>query len=186
MSGWASLITFEKLIRAVVSLPNQPVVAFSSSSTPNWPVKECRDKIDVKQRRENPQSMSAEDEEAFATVISRNDTLGNASSFWRHMVRFPEISQYFGSLRDIFRRYKRFGIQLWSHEVYYKDRCFGPYTQDGDSWSWDLYRHHPSPKGHRLRADHHLFYWTTAFREALVELANFSSPHQARCFGASS
>lgn len=148
-------VVFEQFIRQSLSLPNQPVVVFSDSVTPNWKEEDCKDLNDINISDEEKKMLALIDTEPVKIVSELNSNDDSARP-WRAML-------------EIFKSYKLAGIQMWQHSHYESYKCRGPYSKNWGccSASW-----HPSLLGHELRAAHHSFFWLLIFRDALKELVD--------------
>ena len=143
-------VEFEQFIRQSMALPSQPVVVFTTSSTPNWPAEDCKDKnADGKPTSEPEEQKLLKFLETDPSQIPQNNK-GDEGQW--------------SALLSMFSKYKMAGIQMWHHEHYQEYKCKGPYVKDWGccSASW-----HPSKLGHELRAAHYSYFWLLIFKDAV-------------------
>ena len=151
-------VAFEQFIRQSLSLPNQAVVVFSNSMTPNWKKQECSDPKPVRLSDEDKGLLDAVHADPMKVVTEINSQLG------------PHKTE-FSAMNDLFEYYEVAGIQTWFHAFYEEYKCHGPYIAD---WGCCSAKWHPSKLGHQLRAAHYSYWWLVIFKAALVELQGVS------------
>ena len=151
-----SHVPFEHFLRQSLSLPNQAVVVFSESSTPNWESKDCAaDKVKpltIPEEEKKLWDLAKKDPVKLVTEVNRLDR--THSDTW-------------SAMNDLFKTYKIAGIQTWSHQFYESYKCHGPYIAD---WGCCSAGWHPSKLGHELRADHYSYFWLLIFKSALEDI----------------
>ena len=143
-------VEFEQFIRQSMALPSQPVVVFTTSSTPNWRADDCKGK--------NPEDKPVI-KDADERLVRLLDT--DPSKIPQENKR---EESHWSALLTMFQQYKMAGIQMWHHEHYQEYKCKGPYVKDWGccSASW-----HPSKLGHELRAAHYSYFWLLIFKDAV-------------------
>ena len=97
-------VEFEQFIRQSMALASQPVVVFSTSSTPNWPAADCKDK----DPKEKP-SKKAEDEKLLKLLETDPSKIPLENKRDEH---------HWSALLSMFQAYKMAGIQMWHHDHY--------------------------------------------------------------------
>ena len=141
---------FEHFIRESINLPNKPIVIFADSYQPNWREDKCSEKKPV---------VIGADEKKMLEYVSANPVEIAAS-----MNKESIVYRAFPGLSTLVEKYRSAGIQMWFHGDYEQYKCQGPYIPDWGccSASW-----HPSKEGHKLRADHTVYFWLLIFKDAI-------------------
>lgn len=109
-------VEFEQFIRQSLTLPNQPIVIFSESSTPNWPETDCKNPPSPKITDDEKKMLSLTNTEPVKIVSEMNNNDDSAAP-WRAML-------------EMFKKYKMAGIQMWKHTAYEAYKCNGPYVKN--------------------------------------------------------
>ena len=97
-------VEFEQFIRQSMALPSRPVVVFSTSSTPNWPAADCKDK----DPKEKPNKGPA-DEKLLKLLESDPSKIPLENKRDEH---------HWSALLSMFQAYKMAGVQMWHHDHY--------------------------------------------------------------------
>jgi hypothetical protein len=154
----------EQFFRQSISLPNRPLIVFTDSDTPNWRKKDCPRNLTG---HLIPLPEITPEEIEYLRVYS-NSPSGISDIATNTKLNTQSIFRRFGYLNHIMKKYKSVtGVQLWDHSLYHRYKCHGPYLSD---WQQHNAKWHPSGHGHKLRADHHVFFWLAAWRDAIISL----------------
>lgn len=152
-----SRVIFEQFIRQALRLPNQPIVAFSESNTPNWSKDACKSAA-------AKASLNISDEDHALVQLVSMDAQSLVSEVnpkdFSHRDPWTEV-------REIFNNYELAGVQTWYHSLYEKYKCKGPYVPD---WGCCSANWHPSKLGHELRADHYAYFWLLILKDAISDI----------------
>jgi hypothetical protein len=107
---------FEQFIRQSSSIPTNPIVVFTESSTPNWSEKECTEKP-------VPKHTNTKDEIAMLKLL-QDDPMKIPTE-----INKDEPKRAWPAVLKMFQSYKTSGIQVWSHDHYLAYKCHGPYVK---------------------------------------------------------
>lgn len=152
----------EQFVRQSTLLPNRPLIVFTDSDTPNWRKNDCPSNLDYSY------NLTAEETGYLKVYHSHSGGLSEIAT--DNSLNKKSIHRKFGYMNHIIRNYKGVAaIQLWDHSIYRDYKCRGPYVAD---WHGHNAKWHPSLNGHRVRADHHTFFWVAAWRDAIISLRN--------------
>jgi len=148
--------TLEMFIRQAMIMPSHPIVIFADSATDNWESKDCPKPI-------VPYVVTSEEKDML-----RASTVTIATDINKHEYHIPG---------EISKAYRAAGLQYWYHAHYHKQyKCQGPYHKD---WGVGTVSWHPSISGHQLRADHHAYFWLSAWRDAIADVLRLHSASPA-------
>jgi hypothetical protein len=140
----------EQFVRQAMMIPTKPLIVFSESSTFNWLPEKC-------DPPPPSHTVTPHEQELLDTPPVRLVSELNQDEFKRH----------WNVLHDVSRTYHGAGIQTFTHNSHEGYACLGPYIKE---WQKGAVSWHPSVRAHRLRADHHSYFWLLALRETVVEL----------------
>ena len=94
-------VEFEQFIRQSMSLASRPIVVFTTSSTPNWPEKDCEGK-DPKQKPNK-----SDNEEKLLKLLETDPS--------KVPLQNKGDEHHWSALLSMFQAYKMAGIQMWHH-----------------------------------------------------------------------
>jgi len=149
---------FEQFIRQCLVLPNQPIIVFSDSETPNWSKDSCHS-----------------DQTQSHTLTHHDKQLIRAYNSNPKLIptRLNQINNtIFNGIEPVLNMYNISGAQVFTHGHYAAYQCLGPYVSN---WGSGNLAWHPSLKGHEIRADHYAYFWLLIFKDALKEILESSS-----------
>eukprot|EP01041_Mallomonas_annulata_P000845 gene845-1646_t len=139
--------TLEQFIRQSIISPSHPIVIFADSATDNWEEKDCPKPIVPYVVTTEDKDMLRASAQTVATEINKNE---------------------YGIPHEINKAYRTAGLQYWYHAHYHRQyKCQGPYHKD---WGVGTVSWHPSISGHQLRADHHAYFWLSAWRDSIADV----------------
>lgn len=184
--SYDQLYALEHFVRESLALPLQPVVALASSLTPNWLELSCTKKnSNASVETESIDLTSTSLIHSVMGTISRPSNTRpmtiDSNLLLETLNNFTELQSAFSHMSSIAKYYDRFGgMQLWSHHLYEQFKCLGPYIPAWAGEGVNVVDIHPSELGHRLRADHQVYYWLLVLHEALTELMSYDTDEIAQ------
>eukprot|EP00607_Mallomonas_marina_P011135 CAMPEP_0182423426 /NCGR_PEP_ID=MMETSP1167-20130531/9394_1 /TAXON_ID=2988 /ORGANISM="Mallomonas Sp, Strain CCMP3275" /LENGTH=545 /DNA_ID=CAMNT_0024602391 /DNA_START=70 /DNA_END=1707 /DNA_ORIENTATION=+ len=144
--------TLEMFIRQSMVMKSNPVVIFADSATDNWESKDCPKPV-------VPYVVTSEEKDML-----RASTVTIATEINKGEYHIPG---------ELSKAYKAAGLQYWYHAHYHRQyKCQGPYHKD---WGVGTVSWHPSISGHQLRADHHSYFWMSAWRDSIADVLRLTS-----------
>lgn len=153
--------TYESFIRQTLALQNQPIIAMSASTIPNWTTDDCP-VVD----NSEPQIMLTPDDVLALSMMKSNPIYAYSVLNKNDSVILSEFS----AMADLFHYFSNYsGLQLFRHDFGFDYKCRGPYISKWGN-TVEARDFHPSLLGNRLWADHLSYVWLQGLREAVQEL----------------